>query len=465
MPLHPVITFFYGIIFLWLTSFQSAAQDAAFSQKYNANKTRILLILDASGSMNESWEGKKRFETSKSMLVNIVDSVERNNPDVEFGLRIFGHQSPKADKNCKDSKLEIPFAKNNSAKIKARLQSVEPQGWTPIAYSLLQAANDFEILPGVKNAIILITDGLENCEGDLCAVAQALEAKRITLKPFIIGIQVPDIGKKEFDCLGYYFDISTKNAYQQVLKKVVAQALNTTTAQINLLDEDQKSSITDLGISIYDHNNGTLLYNFIHTFNSKNQPDTLYLDPVGKYDIVVNSIPPVEKKNIELIPGQHNIININAPQGYLELLSSDKRSLSNAKCLVMQKGSNEILFAQRINNTQRFLSGNYHVEILTLPRIRKENIKLNKNTTHTITIPAPGYLVLFGDVNRKATVFLDNEKMNWVWEFESIDGKNQLELQPGSYKLLIEPLENGHTEDSKLIDFQIESKSENTLRL
>lgn len=454
---------FYGIVFLLLNASAIWAQDS-FSKRYAAQKTRILLILDASGSMNETWQGRQRFEISKSILISMVDSVEAKNKNVEFGLRIFGHLSPKSERNCTDSKLEIPFAANNAKRIKEKLASVTPQGWTPIAYSLLEATKDFNITPGVKNAIILITDGLENCGGDLCAITEALQNKRIFLKPFIIGVQVKS-GQEAFDCVGYYFDVSTENAYKQVLDKVVSQALNTTTVQINLLNEVKQAKISDLSISIYDTKSGVLLYNFIHTFNQKGLADTLLLDPVGRYDIVVNSIPSVRKNNIELVPGKHNIINIDAPQGYLEARCIDGLSLSNIKCLVMQKGKNEIEYAQAINSKQRYLSGFYDLEFLTLPRIRMENIKLGKDEINTINIPAPGILTVFGSADLKATVFKADANFTWVYEFQNLKGRNSVQLQPGKYKLLVQPANSGHTEKSRLIDFSINSKAENNLRL
>ena len=53
--------------------------------------------------------------------------------------------------------------------------------------------------------------------------------------------------------------------------------------------------------------------------NERNLPDTVLLDPIYKYRMVVHTIPPVEKRDIEIIPGKHNIIAIDAPQGYINL--------------------------------------------------------------------------------------------------------------------------------------------------
>src|SRR5919112_2364480 len=75
--------------------------------------TRILFLLDASGSMMARWEGQPRWAVAKRMLAKMVDSLNAY-PNLELGLRVYGHQFPNADKNCQDSRLEVPFAPRNA---------------------------------------------------------------------------------------------------------------------------------------------------------------------------------------------------------------------------------------------------------------------------------------------------------------------------------------------------------------
>ncbi|MFN0276516.1 MAG: vWA domain-containing protein, partial [Chitinophagales bacterium] len=134
-------------------SFCSTAQ----TQPVNSTK-HILILLDGSGSMLEKWKGTTKWETAKKLISQTIDSIERSDPNVEIGLRVFGHQSPDAAKDCKDSKLEVPIGKTNATAIKTKLKEIEPKGNTPIAYSLFLAAGDFT-KQGALNSIILITDG------------------------------------------------------------------------------------------------------------------------------------------------------------------------------------------------------------------------------------------------------------------------------------------------------------------
>ena len=76
-----------------------------------------------------------------------MDSVYSVNKDVEFSLRVYGHQSPTSMNNCFDSKQEVMFSKDNYTQMMLRLAALHPLGISPIAYSIQQAAeNDMQNL-------------------------------------------------------------------------------------------------------------------------------------------------------------------------------------------------------------------------------------------------------------------------------------------------------------------------------
>ncbi|MCH8317777.1 MAG: VWA domain-containing protein [Bacteroidetes bacterium] len=132
----------YNFLILLFSFSISIAHLEAQSNKKIPKKTRILFLLDASGSMLARWEKDLRINTAKKLLSDIVDSLEQRK-NLQLALRVYGHQYPKRVKNCKDTKLEVPFSPNNHAQIKKKLKLIQPKGVTPIAYSLEQAANDF----------------------------------------------------------------------------------------------------------------------------------------------------------------------------------------------------------------------------------------------------------------------------------------------------------------------------------
>lgn len=411
----------------------------ALNNNLNAQsgKTRILFVLDGSGSMAGQWGGKSKFAIARELLFHSIDSLERNSENVEFGLRIFGHQSHKDLKDCEDSKLEVDFGSSNAGKIKDVLKNVSNRGHTPIAYSLFQAANDFPPSKTSRNIIILITDGIETCEGDPCAVTGILQKKRIFLRPFIIGLGMGEDGSQYFDCVGDYYDAGNTTTFRNALNIVISQAMNATTAQINLIDAYGNPTETDLEITLYDAFSGVPRYQFVHAIGYYNAIDTLYLNPAGKYNMVVHSIPPVERKNIELTPGKHNIIACDVPQGSLVLKIDGNLSFSDIPCLVRKAGDSEILHVMQMNTRSNLLIGQYDLELLTLPRQYISNVQIDQSKETEIVIPTTGSLNIITSRPGIASIYELNEgTVNMIYENENLVDKDRVKLQPGEYMIV-----------------------------
>lgn len=409
---------------------------SVFSQK----KTRILFVLDASGSMWARMETNNRINVAKNLLGKMVDSLEQF-PFVEVGLRVYGHTSPKAARNCKDTRLEVPFGKRNAGTIKKKLSTITPKGTTLIAYSLTRAAYDFPSQRGWRNVVILITDGLEECDGDPCAVSEALQKQGVILRPFVIGVGGNDNFAAAFECVGRYFDAKTEDDFDNILGNVVSQALNTTTAQVNLLDINGKAVETDVNMTFYDGKSNKMIYNYIHTMNDRGLPDTLTLDPGYKYNMVVHTIPPVYKSSIELLPGRHNIIAVDAPQGDILLKMSGVTSYEKLNARVMKKGSDATINYQTFNTKRKYLVGRYDLEIFTTPRVYLNNVSVDQSKTTTVNIPQPGKFILTFRSEITGGIFTMNKNnLEWVADFDSRNRKQIIILQPGKYKLIFRPL-------------------------
>ena len=452
-------SFFYVLLFF----FSIEKLFAQYNDSYKPQTTRILILLDASGSMKEVWQEKNKWETAKELLYKTIDSVQRANKNVEFGIRLFGHQSPRGEKNCKDSKLEVPFAKFNAKNVQQTLQNITPQGWTPIAYSLEQAANDFTTQPNIQNAIILITDGLETCEGNVCIAGKALQDKRITMRPYVIGLGLELNEKKFFDCVGKFFDVVDAVQFQQVLNASISQTLNPTSLQINLLNAAGRPVETDVELSIYDSYSQKMLYNFVHALNDKNIPDTLRLDPKGKYDIIVHSIPSVKKINIEITAGIHNIVAIDVPQGSINIVSDKKAT--DVQAIVRNSETGTTIYVQEVNSSMKYLTGIYDVVILTLPKIIKKNIDLGGGVNKEINIPLQGSLQIFNTLGGIASVLMfQGDKLERVIEFKPLKNKETIQLLPGKYILSFRQGNVYEAVYTKTINFEITSGITTTLR-
>lgn len=427
--------------------------------------TRILFLMDASGSMMAKWQKNNRISIAKNLLSDIVDSLN-NKANIEVALRVYGHQSSRADKDCKDTKLEVKFAKNNAEKVKERLKTIVPKGSTPIAYSLEQAAKDFPDDPYSRNIIILITDGKEGCDGDPCAVSLALQKQHVILKPFVIGMGLSPSIKDAFDCVGTFYDAAEEESFKEVLNVVVAQALSTTTAQVNLNNKSGKPLETNVPITFYDANIGIERYNFIHTFNSSGVPDTMLIDPINIYEIEVHTNPKIYKKNVKLKAGKHNTINISAPQGNLAFAISGISGYKDLKACVRKAGTYETVCLQQINSNQKYLIGKYDIEIPTLPVTQIKNIQIKQGAQKTIKIPQPGKVSFVAPTVGYGAIFITkNNKLVKIYDLNPDQYNQSVSIQPGTYKVIFRTKRSTNTVMSIEKTFTVRSGEFTSIKL
>ena len=454
----------YGILCVLLLL--SASVAALAQEKRQQPKTRILFLLDASGSMLAKWEDSDRMAVAKNLLTNLVDSLGRYE-NLEIALRAYGHQSGRERNDCRDTKLEVPFAAKNAAAVKQKLQQIEPKGNTPITYSLLQSARDFPEEKHVRNVIILITDGLESCGGDPCATSVALQKKRIFLRPFVIGIGIEPEYEKQLSCIGQYFNAADVRTFQNVLTEIVSQTLSQTTVAVDLQDADGKSVAGNVNLTFQDALTGTPEYNFVHYRDSKGKPDMLEVDALLTYDLVVNTVPPVVVRNLSVKPGQHNVFEVKAPQGELYLRQDGPSPYGQLMAIVRQQDSDRTLLAQPFGSRQKYLAGRYDLELLTLPRIYLKDVEVKQGETSTITFPAPGQLNVSSDLQGYGSLYLLEEdgSQRWLHDLPEKSSKTVLALQPGKYRLVYRMKSAQASKFTDVQDFTIRSGATTTVKI
>lgn len=361
-------------------------------------------------------------------------------PNVQVGLRVYGHSSDRTINDCEDTKLEVPFAAKNGPKVREVLKNLRCRGNTPIAYSLLQSAGDFPPLAPniqVRNIIILLTDGIESCKGDPCAVALALQAKHIAFKPFIIGMGMDVKLKDAFECIGTYYNAARVPELKAALQQVVAQALGNTTAQISLMDGAKPSQPreTNVPITMLDQQTGQEVYAFVHTLNAVGRPDTLLLDPSLVYKVVIHTIPSITLSNIRLLPGKHTIISTPAAQGDVAL-STYTHTSRPIKALIRQAGKAETLEAIELGSPLRLLVGKYDVELLTIPRIKFNALEVKHGSVATHQIPTPGQVSIQLPARGVATLFTTGSKVEKIYTLSPGVQTETVQMQPGTYRLI-----------------------------
>lgn len=400
--------------------------------------TRILFLFDASQSMYARWETNTKYEVAKSLLSEMVDSLQQLD-NLELALRVYGHTKRYPPQDCDDTRLEVPFGSKNGFSIKKRLNEISPSGTTPIARSLEACGSDFP-KSQARNIIILITDGIEECNGDPCAVSAMLQRKGIVLKPFVIGLGLDKDFIKSFDCVGNYFDATNETEFRKAFNIVITQALNNTTAQINLLDINGRPTETNTAMTLYDQHTGVVKYNIMHTINAKGVPDTVQIDPLGRYKLTVHTIPEVRKDSIQLTPGKHNIIAVESPQGDLSLKIDGANEYKKLEAIVRKHGEMQTLNVQDFTETTRYLVGTYDLEVLTTPRIYINNVNIDQSKTTTVQIPTPGFVTIICNAPGYGDILIEEKnELKWVHRLALNSIKESVVLQPGNYRIVFRP--------------------------
>jgi Mg-chelatase subunit ChlD len=184
--------------------------------------TNLMFILDSSGSMWGKVDEQTKIETAKTALSNLLSDLPQ---DTNMGLMVYGHRQ---EKDCKDVETVMPVGSANKNSIAEALSKVQPRGRTPLAYSLERSATAFGGREKDNNHVVLISDGIETCEGDPCAAATKLAAAGINVKVHVVGFDISAKDRAHLQCIadnggGKYFDAKSSTDLKNIIKKLPQQ--------------------------------------------------------------------------------------------------------------------------------------------------------------------------------------------------------------------------------------------------
>jgi Ca-activated chloride channel family protein len=185
---------------------------------FAANK--VIIILDASGSMWAQIDGKPKLEIARESLRTVLQSVPAAD---EIGFMAYGHREKGS---CDDIQLIVPPQAGSASAISAAADSLKFLGKTPLTAAVKQAAEALKYTED-KATVVLITDGLETCGGDPCALGKELEASGVDFTADVVGFGLTADEGKQIACLadntgGKYIQASDEKALQEALVETVA---------------------------------------------------------------------------------------------------------------------------------------------------------------------------------------------------------------------------------------------------
>lgn len=183
---------------------------------------RVVIVLDASGSMWAQIDRKPKLEIARESVRTVLQSVPA---DREIGFMAYGHREKGS---CEDIELIVPPQAGSAAAVSAAADSLKFIGKTPLTSAVKQAAEALKYTED-KATVILITDGLETCKGDPCALGKELRAAGVDFTVNVVGFGLTADEGKQVACLadntgGKYIQASDEQALQDALVETIAAA-------------------------------------------------------------------------------------------------------------------------------------------------------------------------------------------------------------------------------------------------
>lgn len=146
-----------------------------------------MLVFDASGSMaaTDFPDGApSRMDRVRQALTQVLPTAARTR---RLGLLVYG-PGPHFD-TCRNVTLRLPPSPNAGQRILDMVDGLRPQGRTPLATSVSEAARLLQ--HGERPAVIVaLTDGQDTCGGDACALARTLKGAHPAITVHVIGYRL-----------------------------------------------------------------------------------------------------------------------------------------------------------------------------------------------------------------------------------------------------------------------------------
>ncbi len=313
----------------------------AFTGVLSAQTSDVLFIFDASGSMWGKIGATAKIQIAKETMGKLSDKISTSS---KVGLIAYGHRSAS---DCNDIETLVPMGPFDKTKFNNTIKALNPKGKTPIALSINQA---LALIRGASNpvTIILVSDGLETCEGNACETVKNARASGIKITMHVVGFGIAEKDLAPLECIaqaggGQYFPANNAEelakALEQTVKEVPAGnaflSIKTTLA----------GKLKDASVKVFKKGQTNETFSGRTYENKETNPRVLQL-PAGTYQIEVI---PVGIRGYSEIKFSDVVIKANDTlykeiefeQGVVEVLVTRNGALSDALIEIYPSGTNK----------------------------------------------------------------------------------------------------------------------------
>lgn len=406
-------------------------------QAQQPEKTRLLLIMDCSNSMWDHWQSGSKIKVTQQVLLSFLDSISKQH-DVDVALRVFGH----LNKDQFGTRLEVPFGSDNIYRLQSKIKTLVPQGGCTAAAALTDALSDFPATGSSRNLILIITDGMDDCDAEICDVARQVQLSGVVVQTFVLCIG--GNLSAHASCAGSVFPVVNEEEFSKTLYDIFRLSGHKAKVVLNMVDGSGDLYETEHPVAFYDHRTGVIRHSTIYSVDSKLKPDTLLMDPLVTYDMAVFTHPPLRREAMQFSIDRVNNIDITVSEGTLKVQYVGQRpqwQQTAVDVIVRRAGSGERVAAQEVGEVGQYLAGRYDVEVQTLPVTTLRGVEVRGNAATELSVPMPGMLVLSKPkgITTGAIFRLRDGQVEFATDLNPSTAGERLLLQPGQYELVLHP--------------------------
>ena len=198
------------------------ALNASPAGAQHSDAAATLIVMDGSGSMWGQIEGRPKLEAARETAAKVLSALPS---DRVLGLLAYGHRERG---NCGDIELMVTPAPGTAPAVLGAINSMRFQGKTPLTEAVRQAAAALRSTE-MSATVVLITDGIETCEADPCALSAELEATGVDFTAHVIGFGLSRDEGAAVACIaentgGRYLPASDAASLAEALEQAVSTA-------------------------------------------------------------------------------------------------------------------------------------------------------------------------------------------------------------------------------------------------
>lgn len=188
-----------------------------------ATRADTIVVYDASNSMWGQIEGEAKVTIARRVLADLVRDWDASEP---LGMVAYGHRR---EGDCTDIETVVPVGPIDRQTLLASIESISPKGRTPLTEAVRHAAEALRYRD-VPATVILVSDGIESCEADPCALAAELAESGINFTAHVVGFDVGDADQAQLACIaentdGQFFAASDAAGLQSALDQATEAAI------------------------------------------------------------------------------------------------------------------------------------------------------------------------------------------------------------------------------------------------